>query len=80
MSIDEIARYIQTELLNDTTIQIHADEDLLLSEMLDSPRVMRLVQHLERETGLAVPPEDITLENFRSLREIDAYLAGRLSA
>ncbi len=40
-------------------------------------RVMRLVQHLEDETGLAIPPEDVTLENFRSMRQIDAYLTGR---
>jgi acyl carrier protein len=79
MSIDAIRWYIQTELLNDPAIQIDADEDLLLSETLDSLRVMRLVQHLENETGIAVPPEDVTLENFQSLRRIDAYLTGRRS-
>ncbi|MEJ2502857.1 MAG: acyl carrier protein [Gemmatimonadota bacterium] len=77
MSIEEIRRYIQHELLNDPTVPIEPDEDLLLSETLDSLRVMRLVQHLEEETGLAVPPEDVTLENFRSLRQIDAYLTRR---
>jgi acyl carrier protein len=79
MSIDAIRWYIQTELLNDPAIQIDADEDLLLSETLDSLRVMRLVQHLENETGIVVPPEDVTLENFQSLRRIDAYLTGRRS-
>ena len=80
MSIDEIRRYIQTELLNDPGARIEADQDLLLSETLDSLRVMRLVHHLETETGLAVPPEDVTLENFQSLRQIHAYLTGRREA
>ena len=77
MSIDEIRRYIQTELLNDPTSHIETDEDLLLSGTLESLSVMRLVQHLEAETGLTVPPEDVTLENFRSLSQIDAYLTRR---
>lgn len=77
MSIDEIRRYIQHELLNDPAVRIEPDEDLLLSEMLDSLRVMRLVQHLEEETGLVVPPQDVTLENFRSLRQIHGYLTRR---
>lgn len=77
MSIEEIRRYIQVELLNDPTAQIDADEDLLLSETLDSLRVMRLVAHLEDETGLMVPAQDITLENFRSLEQIVSYLDRR---
>ncbi|MDX1647507.1 MAG: acyl carrier protein [Longimicrobiales bacterium] len=80
MSIDELRHYIQTELLNDPAVEIGADDDLLLSETLDSLSVMRLVQHLEDETGMAVPPQDVTLENFRSLRRIEAYLASRRAA
>ena len=77
MSIDAVRRYIRTEFLNDPAAQIDADEDLVLSATLDSLRVMRLVQHLEGETGISVPPEDVTLENFQSLRRIDAYLTRR---
>jgi acyl carrier protein len=77
MSIEALRRYIQIEFLNDPTAQIDADEDLVLSATLDSLRVMRLVQHLEGVTGLSVPPEDVTLENFQSLRRIDAYLIRR---
>lgn len=77
MSIEEIRSYILDELLNDPTAAIDVDDDLLLTETLDSLRVMRLVQHLELRTGFMVPPEDVTIENFRSLRQIDAYLSGR---
>lgn len=77
MSIEEIRQYIQLELLLDETAVIGDDEDLLLSETLDSLSVTRLVQHLESTLGVTIPPEDVTLENFQSLSAIDAYLGSR---
>ena len=77
MSIDAIRTFIQTELLGDPTHVIEPDQDLLLSETLDSLSVVRLVAHLEGEVGLEIPPQDVTLENFASLNAIDAYLARR---
>lgn len=77
MSIDAIRTYIQTEILNDPSFVIEPDQDLLLSETLDSLSVVRLVAHLEQETGIEVPPEDVTLEHFGSLSSISAYLEGR---
>ena len=77
MTIDAIRSWIQTEILNDPTIRIEADQDLLRSETLDSLGVVRLVEYLESESGVEIPPEDVTLENFESLRKIAAYLSGR---
>lgn len=72
MTIDQIRQYIQEELLLDETAVIEDDQDLLLSETLDSLSVTRLVQHLESELGATIPPEDVTLENFSSLASIHA--------
>jgi acyl carrier protein len=77
MSIDEIRAYIQVEILMNSTVSIGEDDDLLLTNVLDSLRVMYLIQHLEESTGFLIPPEDVTLENFQSLRRIDAYLSRR---
>lgn len=77
MTIDAIRTYIQTEILGDPNFAILEDQDLLLSETLDSLSVVRLVGHLEAETGLVIPPEDVTLEHFGSLLQIHAYLQGR---
>lgn len=74
MTIEEIRQYIRGELLLDDTAVIEDDQDLLLSETLDSLSVTRLVQHLESELGVTIPPEDVTLENFQSLNAIHAYL------
>lgn len=80
MSIDEIRAYIRDRILMDPDLTLGEDEDLLLSNILDSLRVMLLVSHLEERSGLTIPPEDVTLENFQSLRQINAYLERRRAA
>ena len=74
---DRLARYIAVELLNQHDLVIAEDEDLLVSGLLDSLSVMSLIHYIEQDAGIDVPAEDVTIENFASLRAIDAYLARR---
>lgn len=80
MSIDDIRAYIRDRILMDPDLSLGEDDDLLLSNVLDSLRVMLLISHLEERSGLTIPPEDVTLENFQSLRQIHRYLDERRSA
>ena len=50
-----------------------ADEPL----HLDSLALMRLVSFLESEVGYTVEDEELTLENFESLRSISNLLQGQ---
>ena len=77
MNTDSIRRFIQIEILDDENAVIDSDDDLLLTQVLDSLGVMRLVAHLEEAEGLVIPTEDVTIENFSSLRLIGAYLLSR---
>ncbi len=77
--INSIREHIVTELLNDTSICIEPDQDLLLSGMLDSLSVMRLVAWLEAQSSISIPAGDIVLEHFGSLEQINTYLVGRVS-
>lgn len=70
VSLEELHKYVVTYLLNDTSLTIAAEEDLLLSGFLDSLSVIRLVTYLEKQSTLPIPPEDITLENFGTLQRI----------
>lgn len=72
-----LAHYIAYELLNQTSLAIGDDQDLLGSGLLDSLSVMSLVHHLEQELGIEIPPEDVTIDNFMSLAAIDAYVTRR---
>ena len=74
---DRLARYIATNLLNQPNRVIDADEDLLGSGLLDSLSVISLVQFIEEEMSIDVPAEDVTIDNFVSLRAIEEYLARR---
>lgn len=77
INTDAIRRFIQIEILDDEEAPIDYDDDLLLNQVLDSLGVMRLVAHLEEVEGVVIPEEDVTIENFSSLRLIDTYLVSR---
>ena len=77
MTIDHIRDYVKHEVLKDPTAELGDDDDLLLSGTMDSLDVVRLVEHLESQSGTKIPAADVTLENFGSLRKIADYLASR---
>jgi acyl carrier protein len=74
---ERLARYIATELLNEPELAIGEDEDLLVSGVLDSLSVMSLIHYIEQDLTIDIPAEDVTIENFATLRAIDTYLGRR---
>lgn len=75
---DKLLSYIVEELLLDDEDELlGVDDELLVSERIDSLGLMRLIAHIGEELGITVPYEDILIENFRTVRTIDAYLASR---
>ncbi len=73
----QVKKYVITELLSGE--EISDDEDLLLSGLVESIGVMRLVTFLEQQFGIKIPPRDVTVENFASINAICHYLEGRLN-
>ena len=59
---EEIRNFIVNELLDGHPVT--DSEDLLLSGLLDSLGVMRLVAYLEMDLEVAVPPEDVTIDEY----------------
>ena len=74
---ERLAKYIAADLLNQPNLAISADDDLLASGLLDSLSVMSVIHFIEQDHSIDVPAEDVTIENFVSLRAIDAYLVRR---
>lgn len=70
---NQLLRFINDDILNQSTAIDRADE-LLLSGLVDSISIMRLVSFIENRTGQPVPPGDITIENFSSVDRIISYL------
>ena len=75
---DQIREFIVTELLAGR--DIGTDEDLLISGLVDSLGVMRLVTFIEDHLATPVPPEDVTIENFATIDTIGAYVEQRAEA
>lgn len=69
----KLITFIQSELLNDQQ-SITAEEDLLISGLVDSIGVMRLVGFIEKKLETTIPPKDVTLENFGNVNTIVSYL------
>jgi len=74
MTIDTVRSIVRDEILNNPDLDIGSDEDLLLTEILNSLSVTLLVARLEKIYEIDVPPEDVTLENFGTLANIADYV------
>jgi|OM-RGC.v1.033812893 Acyl carrier protein len=74
LTAPDIQRFISERLLDGQAVA--ADEDLLLSGLLDSLGVMTLVAYLESHLGRKIPAQDITVEHFSSVATITEYLDG----
>lgn len=77
--VDDIRDYVCSDLLLDTDTTLSDDENLLVTGVLDSLALMRLVMHLEDRHDIEIPPQDITLEHFGSLAAMSGYLSRRLT-
>jgi len=77
ISKNDIRAYLQNEILRDSDTAIEDDQDLLLTGLLDSMNVMRLATFLETECNISIPAEDVLIENFGSLNQIEHYLRSR---
>ena len=70
---EDIKLYIGDELLEEEG-PITDDENLLADGMVDSLGMLRLVSFIEESYDFRVPPADFTIENFRTIETIVAYL------
>ncbi len=79
MSIsDGIISFVSRELLSEQGApSIGGGDDLLGSGLVDSIGVTRLIAHIEQSYGVAVPPGDVTIENFMTVDAITSYLGTR---
>lgn len=57
-------------------ITIQADTELFATGLIDSMRILQLIAWTERETGRAVPDEQIRMDNFQTARRIAETFAG----
>ncbi|MEM7033542.1 MAG: acyl carrier protein [Chloroflexota bacterium] len=70
-----LTKFITAELLVDyEENDLMEDDDLLTTGLIDSLGIMRLVTFIEETFEKKIPYEDITIENFRSVKTMANYL------
>jgi acyl carrier protein len=76
MSIEnELSQFISGQLLSENgNIQLGPDDNLLLSGLIDSHGVIRLVNFIEGQFGVKVQPGEITLKNFKTISAMVAFI------
>ncbi|SHJ37789.1 acyl carrier protein [Pseudozobellia thermophila] len=71
---DKIAQFIIEHLANETLATIDGNEDLLGNGIIDSLGMMQLINYIENEAGIQIPPQDMVLENFMTIENMMAYI------
>ncbi|WP_209399745.1 acyl carrier protein [Pseudozobellia sp. WGM2] len=72
---DKIESYIINNLASEPLDKIYDDEDLLGSGIVDSMGMMNLINFIETEADIKIPSEDMTIENFMTIKNIMQYLS-----
>lgn len=67
--------YVKKELLRGRNTNLTVDTDLLGSGIVDSLGVLQIVAFVDERLGRQIPDEDVTYENFHSVRVLSDYLA-----
>ena len=80
MELSELMDKIGTELVTDTSAQISADSELLMSGIIDSLGVINLVTWLEDQASVEIDPGDVVIENFETPTAILAFVASLQTA
>ncbi|MEO0526009.1 MAG: acyl carrier protein [Bacteroidota bacterium] len=73
-----IISYVNEQFPNEQNGEkIGPQDDLLGGGILDSLGMMRLIQFIENEFNIKVPAEDMTIENFMTIKTIGEYISGK---
>lgn len=69
--------YIREELMNGSNGELDESENLLAAGIIDSLGILRLVSFVEEKFGIEVPDEDVTIDNFQSVKSMSDYVASQ---
>ena len=77
---EAIKLYLTKDLSSDhQNLSLSVDDNLLIGGLVDSLGIMRLISFIEQSFKIRVPPEDVTIQHFRSIRVIAEYVDSRVT-
>ena len=66
----QLADYIQGNLLSDPGMTLSAEEPLITSGLMDSFSIMEVLAFLEDEWGVFIPDQEATVKQFDSVAKM----------
>lgn len=75
----QLIDFVNDEVSLDPSATVVGETDLLLTGLVDSLGVIRIVHWMEDTLGLVVDPADVVLDNFQTVDQMVAYV-GRVGA
>ncbi len=76
----QLIDFIATDVATHDADPIEAETDLLLTGLVDSLGVVRIVGWMEDTLGFSIDPTDVTLEHFQTIQLMVRYAEGRQAA
>lgn len=73
-ALTSLVAMITSELSRDSTVDIQGDTDLLMSGLVDSVGLVRLLDWLSTTYEVEIDPGDVEFENFRTPANIISFL------
>jgi acyl carrier protein len=73
----QLLQFIAAEVATHESEPLAADTDLLLTGLVDSLGVVRIVGWMEDTLSISIDPTDVTLENFQTIELMVAYATRR---
>lgn len=74
---ESIRQFVAGTLIRKPGTELKDGDDWLANGLVDSVGIMRLVSFVEREFETSIPEDEITVDNFRSLKDVAHYLERR---
>ena len=71
-----VVAFIRDELVGDESVDIDLDDNLLISGLVDSVGIVRLIGYIGDRLDVTIPPTDLVPDNFRTIRVMAAYMQG----
>lgn len=75
---DQLRAFIEQNLV-DNGAPVADEDELLIDGIVDSIGVTRLISFIDSEFAVKVPPRDVTIDNFRTIAVIAAYVEAQQS-
>lgn len=74
---ERLKTFVMEELLVGETGDLTYDDELLVDGIIDSLGVTRLVGFVGSEFGVAIPPQEIVIDNFRTISSLADHIRQR---